>query len=199
MTTLIVSSILQIVNIIITIMELALLLRVLLPWFRVPRSHAVMKVLIAITEPILRPLRRAMGNRNYRWSGNTYHDTTPIVAFFALWLIQALLPRIVSLIITPPLWLFSPQDNLERWFLNVIGFLFQIYNLLLLIRILLEWIRVPYTKPIMRFLWDITEPLLAPIRRRLPLLAGLDFSPLVAVLLLSVIQMLVNSLIALIF
>ncbi|MCD4737876.1 MAG: YggT family protein, partial [Anaerolineae bacterium] len=86
-----------------------------------------------------------------------------------------------------------------RWLVGILGLLVQLYSFALLLRILLEWMRVPYTQPVMRFLWDITEPLLRPIRRRLPTFAGLDFSLVVAVLLLSVLQMLLAGLIQAIF
>ena len=38
------------------------------------------------------------------------------------------------------------------------------------------------------FLWRATEPVLAPIRRRLPNLGALDISPLVLILIISVVQ-----------
>jgi YggT family protein len=39
-----------------------------------------------------------------------------------------------------------------------------------------------------RFLWDVTEPLLAPARRLLPPLGGIDFSPLVVIILLRLLN-----------
>ena len=36
-----------------------------------------------------------------------------------------------------------------------------------------------YAHPVMRFLYNITEPLLGPIRRRMPLAGPLDLSPMV--------------------
>ena len=40
----------------------------------------------------------------------------------------------------------------------------------------------------MRFLWDITEPVLAPIRRAIPTFGGLDFSPVIAFFLLNLLE-----------
>ena len=45
-----------------------------------------------------------------------------------------------------------------------------------------------YAHPVMRFLWNITEPLLAPIRRHIPLVGPFDFSPMVLILILWVVE-----------
>jgi YggT family protein len=69
----------------------------------------------------------------------------------------------------------------------------QIYNILIFARVILSWvIRDPYN-PIYRFLLGITEPLLGPIRSIIPNM-GLDFSPIVAYLLLNILQRFLISL-----
>lgn len=56
----------------------------------------------------------------------------------------------------------------------------QIYQLILLGRVLLSWIpNVDYNNPIVKFLYQATEPVLAPIRNALPPMGGVDLSPLV--------------------
>ena len=45
----------------------------------------------------------------------------------------------------------------------------------------------PFWRAVLNFLWETTEPILRPIRRVLPTAGGLDFSPLVALLLLQFI------------
>ncbi len=189
-----INLLIRVLNIAVAVLGLALVLRVVLPWLRLSRNHPVMRFLVSATEPLVRPVRRVLGNGGVRWTRGGAIDLAPIVAFFVLWLAQAVITRILVWIAAPPLWLFQPQ-NLERWLVGLIGLLVQLYSFLLLVRILLEWIRVPYSRPLMRFLWDVTEPLLAPIRRRLPTFGGLDFSPIVAVILLSLIQSLLVALI----
>ena len=70
----------------------------------------------------------------------------------------------------------------------VLGFilygLISIYILLLIIRIVFSWGMVSYTNRIMRFLVDVTEPLLGPLRRMIPPLGWIDISPIVAFLIL---------------
>lgn len=190
-----INLIIRILNIVVAVLGLALVLRVVLPWLRLSRNHPVMRFLVSTTEPIVRPIRRVLGNGGVRWTRGGAIDLSPIAAFFVIWLAQAVITRLLVWIAAPPLWLLRPGQNLERWLVGVIGLLVQLYSFLLLARILLEWIRVPYSRPVMRFLWDVTEPLLAPIRQRLPSFAGLDFSPIVAVILLSLVQSLLVSLI----
>ncbi|MFA6675191.1 MAG: YggT family protein, partial [Candidatus Cloacimonadaceae bacterium] len=70
----------------------------------------------------------------------------------------------------------------------------NMYNLIIFARVIASWIvQNPYN-PIYRFLFTMTEPLLAPIRNIIPNM-GLDFSPIVAYLLLNILQRILGSLI----
>jgi YggT family protein len=57
--------------------------------------------------------------------------------------------------------------------------LLDLYSLVVLGTVVISWIQLPPSNPIATFLLAMTEPLLAPIRRVLPDMGGLDFSPLV--------------------
>jgi YggT family protein len=76
--------------------------------------------------------------------------------------------------------------------ISVLGFilygLLSIYILLIIIRIVFSWAMISYTNRIMRFLVDVTEPLLGPLRRMIPPLGWLDISPIVAFLILWLFQ-----------
>ena len=68
----------------------------------------------------------------------------------------------------------------------------QAYQLILLARVLMSWIpNLDYNNPIARFLYQATEPVLAPIRSALPQLGGIDLSPLLVFLGISVLMQLV--------
>ncbi|HHH41323.1 MAG TPA: YggT family protein [Chloroflexi bacterium] len=71
---------------------------------------------------------------------------------------------------------------------RLIRTLFTLYTLALIARAVLPLLGMSYAHPVMRFLWDITEPLLAPIRRRLPPTGPVDFSPMVLILILWLIE-----------
>jgi YggT family protein len=76
--------------------------------------------------------------------------------------------------------------------ITVLGEFIKIFAFVLtwaiIIRALLSWFSFGGAQPVFRLLVEITEPVLAPIRRVLPTAGMLDFSPLVALLLIQVIS-----------
>lgn len=58
----------------------------------------------------------------------------------------------------------------------------------IVIRALLSWFNLPPTNPIVNLLFEITEPILNPLRRVVPRIGMLDVTPIVAILLLSFIS-----------
>ncbi len=71
---------------------------------------------------------------------------------------------------------------------KVLDIALSIYMWIIIIRALISWVNPDPYNPIVRFLVSVTEPVLYPIRRRLPLLGGIDFSPIVAILAIIFIQ-----------
>jgi YggT family protein len=70
----------------------------------------------------------------------------------------------------------------------------NIYNVLLIVRILLSWFPTAgWAYQIMSFLSPITDPYLNIFRSIIPPLGGIDFSPILAFILLNVIQSLLSS------
>lgn len=71
-------------------------------------------------------------------------------------------------------------------------FLIQVFLVLVLIRVVFSWVSPVPTNPVSRLAWRLTEPVLGPVRRRLPLMSGIDFSPLVvwliAIILISALR-----------
>ncbi|MDQ3856412.1 MAG: YggT family protein [Chloroflexota bacterium] len=55
-------------------------------------------------------------------------------------------------------------------------------------RALLSWFDPHYGNPISRFLYEVTEPILSPIRRILPGGMMMDFSPIIAIVILNILQ-----------
>ena len=80
---------------------------------------------------------------------------------------------------------------MESLFL-IIFWALQVYQLILLARVLMTWIpNLDYNNPIARFLYQATEPVLAPIRGALPQMGSIDLSPLVVFLGISVLMQLI--------
>lgn len=76
----------------------------------------------------------------------------------------------------------------------LINLVFTVLNLAILARVLVSWVNPNPYHPAMQILYQITEPILEPIRRYLPRTGMIDFSPLVAIILLQLAQRLLLSL-----
>jgi YggT family protein len=63
----------------------------------------------------------------------------------------------------------------------------RLYTFVLLARVLISWIQVDPYNPVVQFLYQITEPVLQPIRQMLPATMGMDFSPLIAMILVQLL------------
>jgi YggT family protein len=75
---------------------------------------------------------------------------------------------------------------------QLLGALLSIYQFILLGRILISWFPdIDRSNPIVQFLFDATEPVLRPIREMMPPsgFGGMDFSPMVVVLGIYILQM----------
>lgn len=69
----------------------------------------------------------------------------------------------------------------------------NVYELIIIARVLLSWINPnPYSAPV-RFVTDLTDPFLGFLERFMPsfLLAPLNFTPIVAILLLGLLQQII--------
>jgi YggT family protein len=72
--------------------------------------------------------------------------------------------------------------------LMFLALLLQILWLAILVRVILSWFPVDPSNPIIRIVWEITEPVLAPFRRVIPRIGMFDLSPLAAFLVISFLQ-----------
>ncbi len=83
--------------------------------------------------------------------------------------------------------------------LRLINLMFTLYSFAIIARALLSWVRISYYHPVARFLIRITEPILAPLRRYIPPVAGVDFTPMVALVILWIAEWLLQALIVALF
>ena len=71
----------------------------------------------------------------------------------------------------------------------VISTLAELVFLAIIINAVLSWLPgVSALQPVARFFNKITDPLIAPIRRRLPPVGGFDFSPIIVILLIWLVE-----------
>ncbi len=88
----------------------------------------------------------------------------------------------------------------EGWLIEIAGRFIQILAVILMvavfIRFVLLWVGMDTRNPVVIFVHDITEPILAPIRRFIPPRGMLDLSPMMAIILLLILSHFVTSLLA---
>ena len=94
-----------------------------------------------------------------------------------------------------PSLLFDAITQVERF----VSVFIDVYILMIFAYILTSWIRLPYSpwlNRVQRFLFDVSEPYLRLFRRVIPPFGPLDISPVVAVLVLVIVQQLVDGLLS---
>ena len=194
----VVNTIIQVLNIILGVVGLILILRIVLQLFNVSPQNPVMRVLTLITYPVRELVSKILGIPSYR-----RYDLSTIAALAAaviiIWVGRTVIVAVLQFILYIPGWVRNPVGSIYTILDFILRLAFELYGMALLVRILFEWLRIPYSSRVMRFLWDITEPLLAPIRRALPSFGGLDFSPLIAFFLLNLLERLVFMMLGWIF
>lgn len=79
-------------------------------------------------------------------------------------------------------------SNFLMGFAKVLDMALSIYFWIIIVRALISWVNPDPYNPIVRFLYQVTEPVLGRIRRILPFMGGLDLSPLIVIFIIYFIQ-----------
>ncbi|MEZ5554193.1 YggT family protein [Haliea sp.] len=155
---------------------LAMLLRFLLQLVRADYYNPVSQFLAKVTNPLVLPLRRLI----------------PSVRGLDLsTLLLALLLQMAAIVALLALNGFGPPGVLTLlvWsILGLVGLLVNVYFFALLAMIILSWVAPGSRHPALLLLFQLTEPVMAPFRRMLPDMGGIDFSPILVFILINVIQ-----------
>ncbi len=159
---------------------LAIMLRFLLQWVRADFYNPVSQFLVKITNPLLKPLRRLI-------PGFWGMDLAAIVLMLLLQMLELFLVGVVVGQAFKPLGVLLMSAG-ELLSLAVYVFMFAI-----IIQIILSWIQPGSYNPVIGLVNRIAEPLLAPARRLIPPISGLDLSPLAVLILLQLTQILLVS------
>lgn len=70
---------------------------------------------------------------------------------------------------------------------NVLNMALSLYMFIIIARALISWVSPSPYNPIVQFLTTVTEPVLRPVRRRLPV-TGIDISPIIVILVIVFLQ-----------
>jgi YggT family protein len=137
-----------------------------------------------ITDPLLKPVRRALVG--FGVDSKYASLVTILITILLGWVLLQLVGGITATL-TGVLDSLA-RHNFPRLIGHVLYGMLGLYSLLMFIRIIFSWVMVSYSNRLMRFLVNITEPLLAPLRRLVPPLANFDISPIVAFMILWLLQ-----------
>jgi YggT family protein len=85
----------------------------------------------------------------------------------------------------------KPRKGLGLQIANLLTTLLDLYMLVMLARVLLSWVSLDPRHPMTHWIRRVTEPVLGPIRSVIGVWGGLDFSPIVAILILSFLRRLI--------
>jgi len=158
---------------------LIIMLRFVLQLVRADFYNPLSQFAVRATQPLLKPLRRI------------------IPSLFGLDMSSLVLAIIVQMILMALTLLLAygttgdPLHLLIWALIGVTALFLNIFFYALIISVILSWVAPGSHNPGAQMVNQITEPLLAPLRRILPSLGGLDISPILAFMVLKLLDMLV--------
>lgn len=163
------------VNTIFSLYTMVLLLRVWMQWARCDFYNPFSQFVVKVTQPVVKPLRRilpALGPV----------DTASLLLALVLSIIKFPLLMLIAqhVLILDPIYLLAGVLSL----LKTIGMLIF---WVVIVRSLMSWISQGRS-PVDYVLMQLTEPLMNPIRRMLPAMGGIDFSGMIVILVLYMLN-----------
>ncbi|MDD1965115.1 YggT family protein [Pseudomonas putida] len=160
------------VSLYLTIVLLRFVLQLVKANFYNPLSQFTVKA----TQPLLKPIRRIVPSV-------LGLDTSSLLLAIV---IQALLMAFVLMMTYGTI---GDVPHLLIWsLLGIVSLLLKIFWVAMIIMVIVSWIAPGTHNPAAELAWQISEPVLAPFRRIIPNLGGLDISPIFAFLAIQVVQ-----------
>jgi YggT family protein len=162
---------------------MAVMLRFLLGLVRADFYNPVSQFLVRITNPLLIPLRKVV----------------PSIGKFDS---AAMLLMIVLQLAAITLILLLRREGISSAVLVIItlatlvSLLINVYMFAIIVEVIISWMNPGSYHPVSSLLHSLTSPLLRPIRHLVPPIAGIDLSPLFAIIGLQVLKMLILPLLS---
>jgi YggT family protein len=159
---------------------MAYILRFLLQWSRADFHNPLSQFILRITHPVVRPLRQVVPG----WRGL---DLSPLVALLLL-----------QLVVTAALFYIATGSGigtvplLYYAVLRIAVGVIRLYFFAILVHVILSWVNPGHWSPLSSVLYSLTEPVLRPVRRLIPPIAGLDLSPLFVLIGLQALLILIR-------
>ena len=160
---------------------LILILRLLLPWIRVPFNNPITQGILRFTSPLVVPIRRVIPPIGRA-------DTATVIVAYA---IEYLLVLVIVLIKgwPPHIWPIAVTAAVKLVVLAI-----WLYIIAIIIRVILSWTGAGAYNPALGIVDSLAEPVLRPIRRFVPPLGSIDFSAFIGIVILMALTILVGGL-----
>ena len=152
------------------------LTRLLLQQARADFYNPISQFVVKLTNPLLTPLRRLIPGF---WG-------VDMAAVVLLLLVQML--AIGTTLLLGGLGLPNPVLLIAWAVVGVAGLVVNFYFFAILAMIILSWVAPGSHHPAIYLLYQLTEPVMAPFRKLLPALGGLDLSPILVFIVINVVQ-----------
>lgn len=169
-----------VVQIIFGILIFLVMARFILQVVRADFYNPISQMFIRVTDPMLKPLRRII-------PGLFGLDMAAIVLLIIIQSIELLITHLIS-----GMGLHGPLFLVE-----VIGTLIshaaQLYMICIFIVVIVSWVAPGSHHPLVQISWQITNPIMRRCRRILPPAAGIDFSPILALIFIFAVMFLVAA------
>ncbi len=137
--------------------------------------NPISQFVVKATQPPLGILRRAIPRgRRFDPALLVLAMVVQAIVLGGLLVLAGYIPSVVQLIIWSAV--------------GLIGLVVNTYLIAMVIMIVVSWIAPGSHHPAVRLVYQITEPVMAPVRSLLPAMGGLDFSPIVVFIVINVIQ-----------
>lgn len=181
-------ALIQIANLLIqtlfTLYIIAVLLRFILQLSKADFYNPISQFLVKATAPVLQPLRRMI-------PGVMGLDVAALILAVALHMIAT-----VSLLLVNDLSM-STYVVLPLWaVLGCLNLMVKIYFAAIIASIVLSWVAPGSYNPGILLLHQITEPVMAPFRKLLPSMGGLDLSPIFVFIAINIVQIIITTMAA---
>ena len=144
------------------------------------------------TDPVLLPARAIL--RGFRLDPKV----APLIVLIFLIVVCVVLVQTAGAVLNTIAGVFyAMTSHRPNAMVGIVGYvlfgLLGLYTLAILVRIIFSWVGASYANRFFRLLVKITEPLLAPLRRMVPLVGMFDISPIVAYVIVWICQMIVAA------
>ena len=155
---------------------MVMLLRFLLQLTRADFYNPISQTLVKLTNPLVIPLRRILPG----------YGGIDLASLLLALILQMLMIALLAALQTGALLPFLPL--MMASLIGLAAYLVKIYFFAILAMIILSWIAQGGNNPALRLLFQLTEPVMAPFRKVLPPMGGLDLSPIFVFILINIIQ-----------